>query len=221
MKTAVTQRQNLEQMQQSLEVAATVFPVESENPQGVKRFKYWVGRNLEIVRRERERTRLLQKAELRPIPGWQEYEQARFAIALKYGKRDARGNPIQVEQPDGSPGVEIEEAHRTKCTAEIAAFDHQHRALLRTAHADAQRALAVEGRDVSLEVFSIPFADVPERLAGGITADLRFMLEGAPEAQKPLGTFSKERYFGAQPAAPRARWYNRLWPFIKKEVDGH
>jgi hypothetical protein len=210
MRNVVTQRGNLEQMCESLGLAATVQPTDHADATAVRQFKYWCGRNLEVARRELVHTQKLQRAELKPIAGMEHFIAAKEQSALKFCKRDAQGSPIYAQDPaTGRTGMEILPEKNGDYRRELLELAKQFAGIVKDMDTNQRNADNVLHQDVTLKMFTIDFTGAPERMAGGLIADLRFMLDNVPEEAAPQNLMAA-RYFGTQAPDAKKPWYVRL-----------
>ncbi|MCX7010281.1 MAG: hypothetical protein NTY53_24085 [Kiritimatiellaeota bacterium] len=218
MKNIITKRGNLKHLLESLDAASTVQPRDAADVESCRIYKYWVGRNLEIVRRELRLTENLQRDELRPIEGLGEFVGAKEQASLRFCKRDEKNSPIYVrDEASGKLGVEIIPEKKLEYRETLKQLEQQYAGVLAEAQRNERQAEAVLEQDVGLTLFTVPFEAAPERMAGGLLADLRFMLANPPAepaADAPLDE-PAQRYYGSQPAAapaaPAAPWWQRWW----------
>ena len=198
-------RHDVDELRQHLAWAHTVEPVDSERGEpvaltNVRRFKYWVGRNLNNAHRLKEQTDELieqagypepqRKGENREdyearIAGWkatvaepwQKLVSAVHAKQQELADRNEQGQVIMAgERPKLSETaqttfMEWEKAERQKYPDVIAWMEE--RQALQSAILD---------QEVEFTVHTWPFERVPLGVSGGIMDGLSVMLDGIPDA---------------------------------------
>lgn len=177
-----------------------------EDRDEVQKFKYAVGRNYQIAARVHDETERLKIAQITDPPEMPEpikaYERERRDILMRHSKRNEGGQVVlrRDEQtgetnpviPPDAHGVVIDAINDLQARyAEPIQEWNQILADREAAIAAAQN--AIEDELVSFEIYTYPFARVPESISGTHLADLSIMLSNAPDLEDMLDASGKNR----------------------------
>ena len=155
---------------------------EHEDVEQHQKFKYAMGRNFELTRRVVDRIHKEIEAQRVYPPEWEAYRKQYEHIGEEYCQRDDSGQPdIDYSDPD-RPKLKFENAETEKLYRDaIDQLREQYADTLAQMSEQEKKLDTVWDETASLELFSVPFAWIPERVHGGFIYALRHCIRDLPQ----------------------------------------
>ena len=177
-------RSELEKYHELFDQVGKVTRAESEALDPYMRFKYAAGRNFQRVRSVLQATVARWNEMLKPTQGWLAFQAARDEVCRKFCKQDEDGDPVITDGKDGEKLYDFTADGRQRANEAIDALTAGEYLVDFTLRQGKER----EAREyldemVEVPIYTVPFATVPERVAGGFLAECAIMVDGLPDAE--------------------------------------
>jgi hypothetical protein len=167
--------------------AALVGREDHEDVENHRRFKYAAGRNYETCRRVcRNHTDEIAEMRKKPAP-IQEYENKMQLLMATHAKRKENGDIDFIEQ-DNRQIYQFSAEGEVSVQAGMIALDAEYADALRDFASGESRIIRwMKEKRVEIPVYTFPWSQLPEKMAGGYMAAISIMIDGIPtECEKPL-----------------------------------
>ena len=205
-RTLICARRELPLLQEAFSRAAVVSRTPFEDLDGLRKFKYACGKNYETVRRLLERIVTQQQAMVRPNPDFQKFQRAQNELALKHCLKDKDEPQYHTDPKTGECEYRFTTAGELAMQAELDRLQATYATALAARKRNAEEIEAYLDGTVELELYTFPYDNVPELVAGGFLAAISPMLEGAPTA----GNHEFGAYVLRERTLPLPHWFKRM-----------
>lgn len=160
------------------------------------KFNYFIGKNIKKVMAE---LKLIQGA-LKPSPEFQEYDDQRLRLVKDCSLKDAKGKPIQRQNPNGSSSFDIDPEKQEQFDNGLSELKKQHKAALDEHQKKMDAYNEALEEDVEQDFYCLSIKDFPQSgIAGKHLAVLEPLIkESDAEIEKYFSELEKQKPEKAQ-----------------------
>lgn len=153
---------------------------DTEDRNNFQKFKYAVGRNWDRVNSEIRKAQESVKRILKPGAGYDEFLREVDALNREYCDKDANGEPVMKPMENGTQAFMFTESQRTARDGLLEEIKKKYANAIKDQEAREECANGHMAGNVDIELFTVPWACVPERISGAYLARVAVMCTDIP-----------------------------------------